>query len=450
MEKAWENVEMAVLTGQPQQRLKRKYMVHNFIRLVLLIVCCSSLTCWAADKKVYVGYQGWFGAQGDGMGMGFRHYTSRDRFKYAKSRNDIHDNRGITFEMWPDLSEFTESEKFDTGFKHKDGKVAQLFSSAHPETVNRHFKWMSEYKIDGAFLQRFPVGLVNKQDNRNKNFLNKVLNNVRQASLKNKVGWALMYDISGLKKGDIDKILIPDLKELLKKDFTNDKYYIKHNGKPLISIWGAGFKDRKYTLTEIQRLVSALKDEDQLGDFSVMLGIPYYWRTLGSDTTGDKQLHELVKQADIISPWSVGRYSNSKDVKDRVLNQMLIPDKQELDTLGKTYLPVIFPGFSWFNLMNSRLEDGIFEQIPRNNGEFFWSQAVASKQAGVDMVYIAMFDEVDEATSIFKVTNNPPIGRVPFLTYKDNPSDHYLWLTREIKDMLNQPDNHQNIQFPTR
>ena len=441
---------MAVLAARSQQRLKRKYMVNNFIRLVFLIVCCSSITCWATDTKVYVGYQGWFGAEGDGMNMGFRHYTSRDKYEFARSSGVIHDKRRITFEMWPDLSEFTEAEKFDTGFKHKDGTVAQLFSSAHPETVNRHFKWMSEYKIDGAFLQRFPVGLKNRKDNRNKKFLNKVLNNVRQASLKNKVGWALMYDISGLKKGDIDKILIPDLKELLKQDFTNDKYYIKHNGKPLISIWGAGFKERKYTLTEIQRLVTALKDEAQLGDFSVMLGIPYNWRTLGSDTTGDQQLHELVKQADIISPWSVGRYSNSEDVKTRVLNDMLIPDKRKLDMLGKTYLPVMFAGFSWFNLMNSRNQEGVFEQIPRNNGKFFWSQAVASKQVGVDMVYIAMFDEVDEATSIFKVSNNPPIGKVPFLTYKGNPSDHYLWLTSQIKTMLNKPNNHQNIQFPTR
>ncbi len=425
-------------------------MVNNYIKLVLLIVCCSSLTCWAADKKVYVGYQGWFGAEGDGMDMGFRHYASRDKFNNDNSSSAIHDKRGITFEMWPDLSEFTESEKFDTGFKHKDGSVAQLFSSAHPETVNRHFKWMSQYKIDGAFLQRFPVGLKNKRDNRNKIFLNKVLDNVRKASLKNKVGWALMYDISGLKKGDIDKVLIPDLKQLLRKDIINDKYYIKHNGKPLISIWGAGFKEREYTLTEIKRLVSALKDEDQLGDFSVMLGIPYHWRNLGSDTTGDPQLHELIKQADIISPWSIGRYSNVKDVKGRVLNEMLIPDKQALDRLEKTYLPVMFPGFSWFNLMNSRNEDGVFEAIPRNNGEFFWSQAVASKQAGVDMVYIAMFDEVDEATSIFKVTNNPPVGKVPFLTYKDKASDHYLWLTSKIKTMLNQPESDKNSQFPKR
>ncbi len=41
-----------------------------------------------------------------------------------------------------------------------------------------------------------------------------------------------------------------------------------------------------------------------------------------------------------------------------------------------------------------------------------------------------MFDEVDEATAIFKVSNSPPApGR--FATYEGLPSDWYLRLTGE-------------------
>jgi hypothetical protein len=52
------------------------------------------------------------------------------------------------------------------------------------------------------------------------------------------------------------------------------------------------------------------------------------------------------------------------------------------------------------------------------------------------MIYVAMFDEVDEGTAIFKCTNTPPVGTSPFLTYEGLPSDHYLWLTGEGARLL--------------
>ena len=48
----------------------------------------------------------------------------------------------------------------------------------------------------------------------------------------------------------------------------------------------------------------------------------------------------------------------------------------------------------------------------------------------LDMVYVAMFDEVDEATAIFKVTNDPP-REAKFQTLEGLPSDWYLRLTGE-------------------
>ena len=46
------------------------------------------------------------------------------------------------------------------------------------------------------------------------------------------------------------------------------------------------------------------------------------------------------------------------------------------------------------------------------------------------MIYVAMFDEVDEATAIFKCTNEPPVGDgVAFLTHEGLSSDFYLRLT---------------------
>ena len=69
------------------------------------------------------------------------------------------------------------------------------------------------------------------------------------------------------------------------------------------------------------------------------------------------------------------------------------------------------------------------DQIPRLKGRFLWKQFVAAKQAGATMIYVAMFDEMDEGTAIFKCTNDPPVGESRFVTFEGLPSDHYLWLT---------------------
>lgn len=53
------------------------------------------------------------------------------------------------------------------------------------------------------------------------------------------------------------------------------------------------------------------------------------------------------------------------------------------------------------------------------------------------MIYVAMFDEVNEGTAIFKCTDNPPVSDVAkFINMDGIPSDQYLWLTGEAAKML--------------
>ena len=55
---------------------------------------------------------------------------------------------------------------------------------------------------------------------------------------------------------------------------------------------------------------------------------------------------------------------------------------------------------------------------------------VTAADLQIDIAYVAMFDEVDEGTAIFKVTNDPPTqGR--FAIFDGLPSDFYLRLTGE-------------------
>ena len=53
------------------------------------------------------------------------------------------------------------------------------------------------------------------------------------------------------------------------------------------------------------------------------------------------------------------------------------------------------------------------------------------------MLYVAMFDEVNEGTAIFKCSDNPPVSSIAkFINMDGVPSDHYLWLTSEAGKML--------------
>jgi len=95
-------------------------------------------------------------------------------------------------------------------------------------------------------------------------------------------------------------------------------------------------------------------------------------------------------------------------------------------------LPVVYPGFDWTNLKGPQAQR---DTIDRRGGAFFWEQFVAAKKLNTGMVYVAMFDEVDEATAIFKVTNDPPT-QANFTTYEGLPSDWYLRLTGEGAKMI--------------
>ena len=102
-------------------------------------------------------------------------------------------------------------------------------------------------------------------------------------------------------------------------------------------------------------------------------------------------------------------------------------------------MPCLTPGFSWHNLSRHAFKDDVKPSgsIPRQGGRFYWQQISTAINAGATMLYVAMFDEVNEGTAIFKCTDNPPVGKeVKFVGMDGMPSDHYLWLTGEAAKML--------------
>ena len=380
--------------------------------------------------KVMAGYQGWFNCPGDGAGLGWTHWARSGSKPFAPGN--------ITVDLWPDMSEASASERFPTGFKHANGETAFVFSSHNRITVLRHFKWMRDYGIDGAFVQRFANGVKNESKRHHKDV---VLSNCREGANRGGRTYAVMYDLSGLAAGATT--VVSDDWNMLRKRMKmgNDPAYLHHEGKPLVAIWGIGFNDgRKYTLKECRALVEFFKADG----CAVMLGVPTGWREQNRDAIADPAFHDLLKLADVLSPWTPGRYSTPANAGVHA-DKYYKKDIQWCRERSMDFLPVVFPGFSWHNL---NPQDPL-DKIPRLKGKFLWSQFAGAKKAGASMIYVAMFDEVDEGTAIFKCTNDPPVGPNRFLTYEGLPSDHYLWLTGEGGRLLRGERAMQDT-FPTR
>jgi len=362
------------------------------------------------------GYQGWFNCEGDGADRGWVHWV--------KGRG-LPSPENVKVDLWPDLSEYGPDERFDTAFHHADGSTAQVFSSFKEATVLRHFKWMHDYGIDGAFVQRFAGG-VRSPDFQRQN--NTVLAHCRAGANRNGRTFALMYDLSGMAAGRMDDVLDDWHQLRTRMKLGDDPAYLHHRGHPVVAVWGIGFNDKRaYTVEECRQLVAALKADG----CTVMLGVPTYWREQKNDAVPDPALHEVIALADIVSPWTVGRY-RTPDEAARHAEKLIKPDLAWCTEHRLDYLPVIFPGFSWRNMYGKATS-----AIERRRGEFFWRQFRETKAAGATMLYVAMFDEVDEGTAIFKCTNDvPPASEAPFVTYEGLPSDYYLRLTGQGTQML--------------
>ncbi|MEO0510225.1 MAG: glycoside hydrolase family 71/99-like protein [Verrucomicrobiota bacterium] len=372
-------------------------------------------------NKVMTGYQGWFGHKDDGYNFGERHWGKI-----------LDDPPRCTVDLWPDMSELDDDEKYLTNFKYPDGTPGMVFSSRNKKTVVRHFKWMREHNIHGVFKQRFGARFVNNKGNYYESADDlQVLSHVREGANRYGRLFALMYDVS-FNAATVDG-MIEDWKRLYHKmRITETPAYMRHRGGPVVTFWGYADKTRDWDPVAAEKLFKFFKDPAN-GGCTIMVGVPDNdWARWD-----DERMELLKKYVTIVSPWTVGRYRSPEDARkffrNRVPGDLAVTRANDLD-----YYPVIFPGFSWTNLK----QGAELNLIPRLGGRFLWTQGELIKEYGINMVYAAMFDEVDEGTALFKVTNNPPIGR--FATLEGYPSDYYLRLTGLIGQMV----AGKSVQFP--
>lgn len=394
-------------TGYQNRRIFSP-LIRQLLTIVLFVAAdafaAAPIDATTLHHKVLCGYQGWFRCPGDPAGGGWGHWSRNGREITPDS---------LTFEMWPDLSELGEDEKYlAPAFTYPDGRPAALFSSANPKTVQRHFEWMEKFGIDGVFLQRFLVASGNPSTDL-------VMEHVRKSAAATGRVWGLCYDLSGARSERMVDRLIADWKRLVdEKQITKDERYLRHNGKPVLFVWG--FYSDRFDAALANRIVDFFKNDPK---YSVTLvgGCQWYWR---NEKNADWA--KVFRRFDVISPWNVGNVSRIEGQKQANTGNWKA-DMAEAKAAEMAYLPVIYPGFGWTNLKGQRSAGAT---IPRLGGEFFWRQFNTASELGVEMAYVAMFDEVDEGTAIFKVSNAPPT-QGKFQTLEGLPNDWYLRLTGE-------------------
>ena len=81
-----------------------------------------------------------------------------------------------------------------------------------------------------------------------------------------------------------------------------------------------------------------LKNDRRYGGNTVMLGVPTFWRTLQRDAVRDPLLHKVILKADVISPWTIGRYRTPDQARAHG-RRCTEPDIKWSAARGKDYLP---------------------------------------------------------------------------------------------------------------
>ncbi len=380
------------------------------------------------------GYQGFFDCPSDGAGIGWGHWF--------RGGADTRDPNSLAIDMWPDTSELSSEELCPTGFRLPSGAPAYLFSDQNPKTVARHFLWMRQYGLDGAAMQRFTADVASPAV---RSHLDTVLRNARSAAEANRRGIFVMYDVSGMNGAAALREIERDWPHLTGDlRLTDSPAYIYDRGRPLVAVWGLGFKDRDVSSEQAAAIIRYFKTSNVPA--TVLGGVPASWRNLGADSRWPDSRTEtewpvVYRSLDIISPWAAGRFRDDRGADD-YLRLRIIPDLAETRRLGMEYMPVVFPGYSWHH---GRGPATLFplNLIPRRCGAFYRHQIHNAILAGAEMLYTAMFDEFDEATAIAKLAvhrSDEPVGTDMLASDADGcgfaTSDMYLRIAGEATRAL--------------
>ncbi len=356
--------------------------------------------------KVTVGYQGWFSCAGDGSPINA--YGSH-----------------VNLENWPDMRQYSASYGsvpfYQAGVQQPaytgnlgDGNPAKLFSSDDQQVVNTHVLWMQQSGIDCIAVQRFgsytTAGSI-------KDFHDAVQLKVMTAAQTYGRKFYIMYDCSATDPVETDWTnTIVNTQHL-----TSSSAYAHQNGKPVVALWGVGVSGRG-SVADWENTINWFKNQ---GCYVIVCPLDNF----ATDTANQP----AYNAGNMIMAWMVGKTAASN------WPNLYTTDLNYCNAHGLDYQADMYPGFAFYNTDPTTDPKN---QIPRSHGNFMWSQFAGGYQAGIQSVYVSMFDEMNEGTAVFNLAEDSggiPAGKY-FLTLDADgthvSSDFYLRLIKDGAQMI--------------
>ena len=122
-----------------------------------------------------------------------------------------------------------------------------------------------------------------------------------------------------------------------------DSRYLHHQGKPVVLLWGLGFRDRPWTPEQGEELIKFFKNDPRYGGVYLIGGVDPYWRTLRGDSRTGPGWAKVYRMFDAISPWDAGRYRDDAGM-DQAAQGGVGRRPGRVESLGIGYMPTAFPG----------------------------------------------------------------------------------------------------------
>ena len=324
----------------------------------------------------FAGYQGWFGCPSDGPGRGWEHW--------------FHPDGSLSVDILPDMAGIPASDSCVTSLKHRDGSPVLVFSSQNPHIVLGHFRFLQRRAIQGVALQRFVAALQTPDGTAERD---RVLANVVQAAGRTGRTFYIEYDITGADAHTWPRTLLEDWRRLCAAGLVSGPSYQHHTGRPVLGIYGFGYADRPATPASALALIDALAFPGPGADPALCGGVPWNWRTPGSQQAAWAPLYAKLT---VISPWTIGAYATPAEA-EAFCSRVTAPDIAYAAARRQVLMPVVYPGFSAGNRNRNPAK---FDKIPQAGGRFLDAQLRSVRTAGAALTFQAMVDEFDEGTAL--------------------------------------------------